>query len=37
MALIRDGSMAAGLGNIAASLLLCLGSTWLGLLLGRLL
>jgi CrcB protein len=37
MALIRDGSLAAGLGNIAASLLLCLGSTWLGLLLGRLL
>jgi fluoride exporter len=36
MALLRDGSLAAGMANIAASVLLCLGCTWLGMLLGRL-
>ena len=35
IALFRDGSFALGLLNAAASLCLCLGATWLGLTVGK--
>lgn len=37
MALLRDGSFALGLSNISSSIVLCLGATWLGMVLGKLL
>lgn len=37
MALLRDGSTTASLGNIAVTLLACLTSVWLGSLAGRVL
>ncbi|HUI10550.1 MAG TPA: fluoride efflux transporter CrcB [Bacteroidota bacterium] len=35
MALLREGNLLAGGINVVASVLLCLGATWLGLGLGR--
>jgi CrcB protein len=37
MALLRDGSYALGLWNIVSSVVVCLGATWLGMILGKLL
>jgi len=37
IALLRDGSFAAALANIASSVLLCLSATWLGMTSGKLL
>jgi len=36
MALLRDGSYGLGLMNIASSVVVCLGATWLGIMLGKL-
>jgi fluoride exporter len=36
MALLRDGSYGLGLVNVASSVVVCLGATWLGTLLGKL-
>lgn len=37
IAMLRDGSYLAALGNITLSVLLCLGATWLGIIGGKLL
>jgi len=37
MALLRDGSYALGFWNIGSNIVLCLGATWLGMVLGKLL
>lgn len=37
IAMLRDGSYAAAVGNITLSILLCLGATWLGIMAGKLL
>jgi CrcB protein len=37
MALLRDGSYAFGLWNIASSIVVCLGATWLGIIIGKVL
>ena len=36
MALLRDGSYMLGLGNIALSVTVCLGVTWIGIMIGKL-
>jgi CrcB protein len=36
MALLRDGSYGLGLLNIASSVLVCLGATWLGIVMSKL-
>ena len=37
MAMLRDGSYGPGIMNIAASVVACLGATWLGIVIGKLL
>ena len=37
IALLRDGSFGLSLWNIGSSIVLCLGATWLGMVLGKLL
>jgi CrcB protein len=37
MALLRDGSYMLGLANIALSVVVCLGATWIGIMVGKLL
>jgi fluoride ion exporter CrcB/FEX len=37
MALLRDGSYFLGIVNVAASVVLCLVATWIGLAIGKLL
>ncbi|HCV42298.1 MAG TPA: fluoride efflux transporter CrcB, partial [Bacteroidetes bacterium] len=36
MALLRDGSYGLGLTNIVSSVIVCLGATWLGIMIGKL-
>jgi len=36
MALLRDGSYGLGLINVASSVAVCLGATWLGVIIGKL-
>ena len=36
MALLRDGSYGLGLMNVAFSVVICLGATWVGMIIGKL-
>ena len=36
MALFRDGSVGLGILNVASSVVMCLGATWLGIVVGKL-
>jgi CrcB protein len=35
LALFRDGSYTLGIANVAANVFVCLGATWLGIILGK--